>query len=44
MRLWCALPLTRFAALGTLSRNAGEGGPGPQGRVGEGNPGNSCDG
>ena len=28
--------LTRLAALGTLSRNAGEGGPGPQGWVGEG--------
>src|SRR5438132_14240906 len=28
--------LTRFAAPGTLSRNAGEGGPGPQGWVGEG--------
>ncbi len=30
----CAL--TRLVALGTLSRTAGEGGPGPQGRVGEG--------
>jgi hypothetical protein len=28
--------LTRLAALGTLSRNAGEGGPSPQGLVGEG--------
>jgi hypothetical protein len=29
--------LTRLAALGPLARSAGEGGPGPQGRVGEGN-------
>jgi hypothetical protein len=29
--------LTRLAALGTLSRSAGEGGPNPQGWVGEGN-------
>jgi hypothetical protein len=29
------IPLTRLAALGTLSRNAGEGGPSPQGWVGE---------
>ena len=29
-------PLTRLAALGTLSRSAGEGGPSPQGWVGEG--------
>jgi excinuclease ABC subunit C len=29
--------LTRLAALGTLSRTAGEGGPSPQGWVGEGN-------
>ena len=28
--------LTRLAALGTLSRIAGEGGPSPQGWVGEG--------
>src|SRR5215472_3465200 len=28
--------LTRLATLGTLSRNAGEGGPSPQGWVGEG--------
>jgi hypothetical protein len=28
--------LTRLAALGTLSHTAGEGGLGPQGRVGEG--------
>jgi hypothetical protein len=28
--------LTRLAALGTLSRNAGEDGPSPQGWVGEG--------
>ena len=33
------LALTRLAALGTLSRIAGEGGPGPQGRVGEGREG-----
>ncbi len=38
------LSLTRLAVLGTLSRNAGEGGPGPQGRVGEGEPGTSSDG
>jgi hypothetical protein len=30
---------TRLAALGTLSRTAGEWGPGPQGRVGEGSAG-----
>jgi len=54
---WCRRTLTRLAALGTLSRiagegltdarcavskplsrNAGEGGPGPQGWVGEGLP------
>ena len=29
--------LTRLAALGALSRTAGEGGPSPQGLVGEGN-------
>ena len=28
--------LTRFAALSTLSRNAGEGAPSPKGWVGEG--------
>src|SRR5208283_1956736 len=32
----CVLPLTRLAALGTLSRTAGERGPSPRGRVGEG--------
>src|SRR5882724_6192879 len=32
----CELPLTRLAPLGTLSRNAGEGGPSPEGWVGEG--------
>ena len=32
----CGRTLTRLAALGTLSRIAGEGGPGPQGWVGEG--------
>ena len=42
--LWCALPLTRLAALDTFSRNAGEGGPGPQGWVGEGDTGISVDG
>src|SRR5271166_5325646 len=31
--------LTRLAALGTLSRTAGEGRPDPQGRVGEGSAG-----
>jgi hypothetical protein len=31
--------LTRLAALGTLSRNAGEGGYSPEGWVGEGDPG-----
>ncbi len=30
------LPPDRSPGVGTLSRNAGEGGPGPQGRVGEG--------
>ena len=32
-----SLALTRLALLGTLSRNAGEGGPSPHGSVGEGN-------
>jgi hypothetical protein len=32
----CVLTLTRLAALGTLSRTAGEGESGPQGWVGEG--------
>jgi hypothetical protein len=32
----CGLTLTRLTALGTLSRGAGEGGPSPQGWVGEG--------
>jgi hypothetical protein len=32
----CAAPLTRLAALGTLSRSVGEGGPSPKGWVGEG--------
>jgi hypothetical protein len=31
-----SLALTRLALLGTLSRNAGEGGPSPHGSVGEG--------
>ena len=30
------ITLTRLTPLGTLSRNAGEGGPSPQGWVGEG--------
>ena len=33
---WQQSTLTRLAALGTLSRDAGEGGPSPQGWVGEG--------
>jgi len=36
MRVCRRLTLTRLTPLGTLSRNAGEGGPSPQGWVGEG--------
>ena len=36
MSLPAGQTLTRLAALGTLSRIAGEGGPGPSGWVGEG--------
>jgi hypothetical protein len=36
MVLFGSFPVTRLAALSTLARNAGEGGPSPGGRAGEG--------